>query len=170
MPWNNPAPYGRGAENPVANQTMSGNPAMAPRMAGRAPQPNLPPAAAPSQPPIAMDGFCPVTLVEQSKWNKGDARWGAFHRGRVYLFSSQQAQQQFLAQPDRFSPILAGHDAVRFAETGQLVEGKREHGVYYRERILLFADEDALQRFGTRPDYYVSAAEQASIARTAGAP
>lgn len=170
-PWNSNPVSGRPADSLPGNPLAGGSLATDPRLAGRAPQPNLPPAAAAAgQPPLALDGFCPVTLVDQSKWAKGDARWGALHRGRVYLFTTQQAQQQFLAQPDRFSPILAGHDAVRFAETGQLVEGRREHGVYYRDRILLFADEDALQRFGMRPDFYVTAAEQASLARAAATP
>jgi hypothetical protein len=46
-------------------------------------------------------------------------------------------------------------------ESGQLVAGKREHGVFYRDRIYLFADEEALQRFGQRPDEYVAAANRA---------
>jgi thioredoxin-related protein/YHS domain-containing protein len=129
-------------------------------------QPNM---AAPvgGQPQLALDGFCSVSLVEQSKWTKGDPRWGAVHKGRVYLFGSAQAQQQFMSNPDRYSPMLAGNDIVRFADSGQAVEGKREHGVYYRDHILLFSDEESLQRFGSRPDYYLAAAEQAAPGQSA---
>jgi thioredoxin-related protein/YHS domain-containing protein len=166
--WNmNSVPAGRpwnAAPSPGSQPTGA---AMDPQAALRSTPPSLP-APATNQPPLALDGYCPVSLVEQSKWSKGDPRWGAVHRGRVYLFGNSQAQQAFLANPDHFSPLLAGHDAVRYAETGQLVEGKREHGVYYRDRILLFADEDALQRFGTRPEYYVATAEQMSPRNTAG--
>ncbi len=111
---------------------------------------------------FAMDGFCPVTLVEHSKWQKGDARWGAVHEGKTYLFASQQGQQQFLAAPDRFAPILAGFDPVRYAETGQLVQGKREHGVFYGDRIFLFADEVALDRFSKHTNFYMDRVRQAS--------
>lgn len=130
-------------------------------------QPNI---AAPTggQPQLALDGFCSVSLVEQSKWTKGDPRWGAVHKGRVYLFGNSQAQQQFMANPERYSPMLSGNDIVRFAETGQGVEGKREHGVYYRDHILLFADEESLQRFGSRPDFYLAAAEQATSGQPTG--
>jgi hypothetical protein len=155
------APSGRPWEStpPASPQNSAGvtppaNPGYAPRMnAG-------PPVASPGPQNVALDGFCPVSLVEQGTWSKGDPRWGAVHRGRVYLFSTAQGQQRFLTSPDRFSPVLEGNDPVRFAETGQLVAGKREHGVYYGDRIILFADEDALQRFGSRPDYYIAFMQQ----------
>jgi hypothetical protein len=78
------------------------------------------------------------------------------------LFTTPSEQSQFLSEPDRYSPVLSGYDTVHFADAGQLVEGSREHGVFYRDRIYLFADETSLQRFGTRPDYYIAAAEQAN--------
>ncbi|HJN12676.1 MAG: thioredoxin family protein [Pirellulaceae bacterium] len=118
---------------------------------------------APSGSQFAMDGFCPVTLVDQGKWQKGDTRWGAVHQGKTYLFASQQGQQQFLASPDRFAPILSGYDLVRYAEAGQLVEGRREHGVYFGNRIFLFADEVALDRFSKHTDFYMARVRQASV-------
>jgi len=155
------APSGRPWENaPPANPQNSAS-VSPPVNPGFAPQMNVgAPAASPGPQNVALDGFCPVSLVEQGTWSKGDPRWGAVHRGRVYLFSTPQSQQRFLTSPDRFSPVLEGNDPVRFAETGQLVAGKREHGVYYGDRIILFADEDALQRFGSRPDYYIAFMQQ----------
>ena len=60
---------------------------------------------------------------------------------------------------------ISGYDAVRFAQSGQLVPGKREHGVFYRDRIFLFADETALQQFGAQPDQFVALVEQAQQTR-----
>ncbi len=48
------------------------------------------------RPGAGLDGYCPVTLVEQEKWVKGDPKWGAHHRGRLYFFISPEAQQRFL--------------------------------------------------------------------------
>ena len=107
-----------------------------------------------------MEGYCPVTLAERGKWAKGAPQWGAFHRGRLYLFTTPIEQQKFLGNPDRFSPALSGYDPVIYTETGQMIDGKRAHGVFYRERVYLFSDEAALQRFGVRPDYYIAAVEQ----------
>jgi YHS domain-containing protein len=122
------------------------------------------PQATPPSPhatPFALDGHCPVTLVEREQWQKADPQWGAEHRGRIYLFANQAAQQQFLANPDRYSPVLSGYDLVRYAETGQLVPGRRQHGVSFEDRVYLFADEAALQRFWQSPQRYASAAYQA---------
>jgi protein disulfide-isomerase len=98
-----------------------------------------------------MDGFCPVTLAEQERWVKGDPRWGAIHRGRTYLFLSQQHQQRFMADPDRFSPVLSGYDPVHYVDRGELVPGQRRHGMWFRGKIYLFADEESLNRFSATP-------------------
>jgi thioredoxin-related protein/YHS domain-containing protein len=152
-------------QTPPANPSWQQNaaahapPASNERLASRSPSQFNAPTG--THPPVALDGYCPVALATKTKWTKGDPRWGAVHRGRTYLFSSPAEQQQFLANPDILSPILSGYDPVRFTQTGQLVEGKRQHGVFYRDRICLFADEAALHQFSKQPDQYVAAALQA---------
>ena len=110
---------------------------------------------------LSMDGYCCVTLHEENRWAKGDARWGARHRGRVYLFQSAAAQQQFLADPDRYSPILAGYDPVAFRDGGSLVAGSRNHGVRYDDHMFLFDSEASLQKFWSSPEQYAATAYQA---------
>jgi protein disulfide-isomerase len=109
----------------------------------------------------ALDGYCPITLVEQNTWSKGDPRWGVEHRGRTYLFTSYVNQQRFLANPDLYSPVLSGYDAVRYFDQGELVEGKREHGLYYGDQYFLFADEASLERFHSAPQRYVAQTQAA---------
>lgn len=116
----------------------------------------LPAAPAKSEPVVGLDGYCPVTLVEQEKWVKGDTKWGANHRGRLYFFISPEAQQRFLENFDKYAPALSGYDAVRYTEHGTLVDGKRAHGVFYRGQIFLFADEAALEQFWTVPERYAA--------------
>lgn len=113
-----------------------------------------PPAAA--QPPFALDRYCAVTLVEKRRWEVGDERWGAIHRGRTYLFVSQEAQKAFLANPDRYSPVYAGNDPVMRVDYQQDVPGKREHGAFYNNRIYLFTSEDTFQRFDRDPARYTA--------------
>ena len=57
-----------------------------------------------------MDGYCPITLLKNDIWKKGDPQFGVIHRGRVYLFSGGKERDQFYANPDDFSPVLAGID------------------------------------------------------------
>ncbi len=112
-------------------------------------------------PPLGLDGFCPVTLAEQSSWTSGDARYGAIHRGRLYLFVGPEEQKRFLANPDYFSPVLSGFDAVRFAEGGELVSGNRAHGLFFKNQVFLFADEEALERFCKSPESFAATAYEA---------
>ena len=114
-------------------------------------------------PPVVLDGCCAVTMVETRKLKKADARFGAVHRGRTYLFMSADEQTKFLADPDRYAVILSGYDPVRFAKTGELVEGKREFGMMYQQKIYLMADEAALNEFNESPQVFSTAAHQAML-------
>jgi protein disulfide-isomerase len=146
-------------------------PTMGPPSSGVPPQ--APPTAGKQDPPLALDGYCPVTLVEREKWVKGDPKYGAYHRGRTYLFAGPQEQARFLdpAGQDKFAPALSGYDPVKYTEQGALVDGKRVHGVFYHGQVFLFADEAALQQFWTAPERYaptVRAEQQRSAAMRPG--
>ncbi|MGD9722369.1 MAG: thioredoxin family protein [Pirellulales bacterium] len=120
---------------------------------GAAPQP-------PGTPPMGLDGYCPVTLVERQQWTLGDARFGAVHRGRTYLFLGPNEVKKFLADPDKFAPVLAGHDPVLAMDNQQMVPGRREFGVYSDNRVYLFADEASRRRFEQNPRRYTAEALQ----------
>ncbi|MCC7085579.1 MAG: DUF255 domain-containing protein [Pirellulales bacterium] len=91
-------------------------------------------------PPLGLEGYCPVTLIEQNRWQVGDRRWGAVHRGRTYLFTGPMEQKQFLADPDRYSPAISGRDVVAALDRGQSLEGQRQFGVKNTDgRMYLFA-------------------------------
>ena len=119
-----------------------------------------------SNPPLGLDGYCPVQLSDDIKanlhrWTLGDRRWGAIHRGRTYLFCGPEQQQQFLADPDRYAPVLSGNDVVITVEQGQAVAGRREHGLFFNNRVYLFASEASLEKFRENPPHYAQQAFQA---------
>ncbi len=147
---NNPYMDGRGGEtmrpeNPAARQG----------------QPQGPQGQAAGGPPLALDGYCPVTLVNDNKWQPGDKRFGIIHRGQLYLFTSEAQKQQFWKDPDLYAPILSGNDPVAFAESGQSVAGSRRHGVFFRNQIYLFTSEQSLEKFWASPGRYADIAHQA---------
>ncbi len=115
----------------------------------------------PGSPPLGMEGYCPVTLVNQKRWVQGDSRWGAVHRGRTYLFTGPEEQKHFLASPDSFSPVMSGNDPVMAADQRQVVPGTRTHGVFYGNRIYLFSSEASLQQFNQNPRRYAAESLQA---------
>ena len=111
---------------------------------------------------MGLDGYCPVTLVERQQWAMGDARFGAVHRGKTYLFIGPNEVKKFLADPDKYAPVLSGNDPVLAMDGRQLVPGRREYGVYSDNRVYLFADESSRRRFEENPARYGAEAIQAA--------
>ena len=124
-------------------------------------------------PPVALDGYCPVSICppgpgKEGQWKRGDSRFGAVHRGRTYLFASANEQAKFLADPDAYSPVLSGADPVIFAERGELVDGRRSLGVALpagrgRSETYLFATPESRDRFEKNPKQYAVTAHQAML-------
>jgi protein disulfide-isomerase len=166
-----PAPQAPAANAAAAPASNAGPYSMQPQFAGAAPPVAPAVAAAPQQqlvpsnaaPPVVLDGCCAVTMVETRKLKKADPQFGAVHRGRTYLFMSAAEQTKFLADPDRYAVILSGFDPVRFAKTGELVEGKREFGMMYQQKIYLMSDEAALNEFTASPQFFSTSAHQAML-------
>lgn len=117
-------------------------------------------------PPLGLDGYCPVQLTEKERWVKGDPRWGLVHRGRTYLFAGPEEQNRFFADPDRYAPAACGNDVVMAVEQGQAVSGHREHGVWFDGRVYLFASEESLHRFDSDPYRYARAINPAPPSAT----
>ena len=107
--------------------------------------------------------FLSCHSAEQERWVKGDPRWGAVHLGRTYLFLSQQHQQRFLADPDRYSPVLSGYDSTRYVDRGELVRDMPAR-MWFRGKIYLFADEEWLDRFSAAPEVYAQRAHEIMMA------
>lgn len=171
LPYGNPsAVAGAAATGPRGADfdRGQGNPSRSPAydLYATAANPTSPPPgnAASAQPSLCLDGNCPVTLMETQRWVPGDRRFGAVHRGRLYLFASTDAQQRFLADPDKYAPAISGHDAVAWVEQGRLVHGERKFGGYYRGFIYLFGSEESLRQFEANPERYAAPVEQAVAA------
>ena len=164
LPTSNPWTSGEtAAQRPTHEQPIAAAPAQASAAGSEsAASPSDRQLVAASQaPPIALEGYCPVTLLDSVKWTKADARYGAIHRGRTYLFASQAQQQKFLANPDAYSPVLSGYDPVLFAQRGETVAGSRAFGLKYNKQIYLFVSEESLQAFKASPQTFADTARTA---------
>lgn len=150
------SPAAMTAQGPVAPNSYAVGPTAPAAAQPAAPrgvitQEQLPPGAA----PLALDGHCPVALVEQQRWVLGDVRYGITHEGRTYLFTSAAERDKFWQQPGRFAPVMAGNDPVLATDHGQMLAGKREHGLFVNGRIYLFVSETSLAQFERNRDRYV---------------
>ncbi|TWU24572.1 thioredoxin domain-containing protein [Bythopirellula polymerisocia] len=112
-------------------------------------------------PPLAFDGYCPVTLRSAHKWVAGDPKFGAIHRGRTFLFTSDEQRQQFFSNPDAYCPVFSGMDPVMLLESNQIVEGSRRFGFEYRGAFYLFASQESMERFKSQPDQFAAGVKQA---------
>lgn len=147
------------ALNSEANSNQGSTPKDAtPSLSGTALGPQ---SAAEALPPLGLEGFCPIALIENKEWKEGDRQFGCIHRGQLYLFLSLKARDQFMESPDRYAPILAGFDPVTFTEKGELVAGNREHGRFIDDRIVLFTSEESFVKFKADPMKYIKAVRQA---------
>jgi len=132
-----------------------------PPAAAASPAASPPAAAVPGTYPVAMEGYCPVTLAVERKWKKGQPQFGAVHRRRTFLFTSAAEQQKFLAEPDRYSPVMVGYDPVKFMQTGELVDGRATFSLTYRKQVYLFTDDASLKSFWQNPSQFTEGLRQA---------
>jgi thiol-disulfide isomerase/thioredoxin len=117
----------------------------------------------------AMGGHCPVTLraaidaakagqAPSSAWVLGSLEHTARHRGRTYYFSTAQARDVFLKNPDRYAPVLSGCDLVEYSKSGKWIDGDCRYGFIEQEsgRIFLFSSSSNCQEFARNCDAYSS--------------
>ncbi len=106
----------------------------------------------------AFDGCCPVTLEQQGVWRVGRVEHQVEHEGMVYLFVGADEKRFFEQDPGKYGAAFSGVDVVSWVDRQERASGDRRHGVWYRNRILLFASEGNLAQFSTAPAKYVEAA------------
>jgi YHS domain-containing protein len=112
------------------------------------------PQAAPGDPPLALDGYSAVTLVELHRWRPGDRRYREVHRGRLYLFASEFERMEFAKRPERYCVGNDGFDIAEQVDHQRQTPGRREFGLFSSGRILLFASAESRARFKQAPWLY----------------
>lgn len=112
-----------------------------------------------------LGGDCIVAYAKTGKRVPGSVENAAMMGGRLYLFSSKQAKQEFLDNHNNFvnaDLALGGNCAVCRVEMGKDMAGTPDHEVIYHGLRYRFPSEDQLKMFLANPDKYTSAATQSS--------
>lgn len=99
------------------------------------------------RPRNGLEGYCPVTLVNEQRWVLGSYDHRVEFEDCTYFFTDADRKQKFQRSPDKYVPAVAGFDPVIWLEEGKRVAGRRRHGIFYKHRIVLFANEKTLSRF-----------------------
>jgi len=103
---------------------------------------------------LALDGYCPVELIEKERWTPGNSGLSAVYHGQTFFFSNLGARGRFLADPERYSPAYEGRDPVLLVQ-GRRVPGHTDYCITCNGRLYAFSCEETLQQFRQGPQKYV---------------
>ncbi|MEM9366265.1 MAG: hypothetical protein AAGD07_09720 [Planctomycetota bacterium] len=107
--------------------------------------------------PTALQGYCPVCVIEMKKWVKGSPQFAASYDGKRYLFPGEEQKQMFLKDPAKYVPAMGGNCTVCAVNMGQTVAGSVMFPALYENRLYLFPGEQQKQEFRSNPTKYANA-------------
>jgi thioredoxin-related protein/YHS domain-containing protein len=105
---------------------------------------------------FGFDGYCLVSLLEESRVCRGSAEFTAEHRGQAICFSTYENLQSFLADPEKYWPVANGQCLVSSRGGAFAGQGDPRMAVTWRGRIWLFSDRESQQRFIQAPLLYIN--------------
>ncbi len=102
-------------------------------------------------PPLAFDGYCLVSALDDRQLVEGLPQFGVIYAGKMVFFASQDHRDAFIAQPRRYWPGNNGLCPVS-ADEGELdSNGHLQFATVYHNQLWLFADEANRNRFIENP-------------------
>jgi thiol-disulfide isomerase/thioredoxin/YHS domain-containing protein len=111
-------------------------------------------AASEEQKPM-LDGYSPVTLWKNRKWEKGSPQFRGEYKGQVYEMASAEQLQEFHEDPARYTPRFLGCDPVIVYQSDRAVPGSTQYGAFYDDELFLFTSADNRTAFKADPDRYI---------------
>jgi thioredoxin-related protein/YHS domain-containing protein len=115
--------------------------------------------------PLALEGFCPVTLCIEERWVSGNPAYSAMYLGHIFRFATMEAMATFARNPMNYIPVAMGEDIVLMADRNKRVNGNRKFGACFQGRVFLFSSQETFNAFEARPDYYTEIALKYETAR-----
>ncbi|MDR0522369.1 MAG: DUF255 domain-containing protein [Planctomycetaceae bacterium] len=129
------------------------------RIADREIMPNEPaPGKMTVEVPLALDGFCPVTLVKEERWEPGIPAYCTMYKGHIFRFASEEAIETFVKDPAAYVPAAMGEDVVLLIDRNKRVNGSRTFGASFNGRVFLFSSRETLEAFSKKAEYYADIA------------
>lgn len=107
--------------------------------------------------PLALDGFCPVSMIVKAELIPGADVECVVYRGLRYHFASERERRMFLDAPNRFLPAEEGRCVVTFVEEGRWITGDVAYPAIFGEHVFFFPSDSQRQKFLHDPERYVDA-------------
>lgn len=109
------------------------------------------------QAPLALKGYCAVSILEMRKWVEGDPAYRVAYDGHSYLFANEQGEKLFEANPAKYVPALGGDCVVALVKMGKRVPGDIRYSAIHSGRLYLFSNPEGKKMFLADPAAYASA-------------
>lgn len=108
--------------------------------------------------PLALDGYCPVSMITRAELVQGANSECIVYRGLRYHFLSARERLMFLDDPARFLPAADGKCVVTWAEKHLWMPGRIKYPAIFGDHVFLFPTDQERQKFLVDPEKYVDAA------------
>ncbi len=104
--------------------------------------------------PVAFEGFCLVSIMDDRKLRHGTAEFTATYRDQQVCFHSEAQLKKFQADPAKYWPVANGKCLVSERDSHSEAVGDPRVGVTWKGRLWLFSDRESQRRFIQSPRKY----------------
>ena len=104
---------------------------------------------------VALDGHCPVALIEAGRLVRGSPTLQYRYQGVVYQMTNAAAAAKFARQPARYVPPFSTFDPVRYSETREKTTGALDVFTLHEGRPWFFLNAENKARFLKSPEPFV---------------
>jgi len=103
---------------------------------------------------VGLEGYSPVALTRDRKWNKGSQEFSWPYQGITYFLANRTELEIFKTDPGRYAPQLLGCDPVILNKQDRAIPGNTKYGAYYDHNLYLFVDIESREAFKKNPDRF----------------
>ena len=104
--------------------------------------------------PVALEGYSLVDLIKSEKWTPGKPEFAVVFEGRTYYCSDASQRDEFMANPERFTPVCRGFDPMLKLQQNRNVDGKVDYCLVYGKKLYVFSSPDTMKQFREHAKQY----------------
>ena len=107
----------------------------------------------------ALQGYDTVAYFTVGKAVKGEERFSTMHEGAIWLFSSDENLQAFIASPERYMPQFGGYCAFSVAQ-GKIVKGDAKLWEIVDNKLYVNYNKGIHKLWLKRPEQLIAEAQE----------
>ncbi len=104
--------------------------------------------------PVALEGYSLVDLIKSEKWTPGKPEFAVVFEGRTYYCSNASQRDEFMANPEKFTPVCRGFDPMLKLQQNRNVDGKVDYCLVYGKKLYVFSSPDTMKQFREHAKQY----------------